>query len=248
MTVGLPRLPLWVDPLIAEAKRRARHRRLLVGGAVLAAVVAGLALTLGLPGGSSGGPGSASAGFNSASLSGQRASANQARLERGGPVKLLPGRVSTDALGTNASFEVFDHWYGWQEPGILRLARHLATGGYEVSLDTGGIEVNALDFPLARSVRKLETTAGIRVHDVSSVRLGGHSGRRYSFSSDHGLMFRPGVQLSAAEHDVILLGVGHRTLVIRKMDAAVRALRLSPDHDQTLREAERVIQSFRFHS
>ena len=58
MTVRVPRLPLALDPLIAEAKRRARHRRLLVG-VLLAAVAAGLALTLGLPGGSSGGRGSA---------------------------------------------------------------------------------------------------------------------------------------------------------------------------------------------
>lgn len=131
MTVGVPRLPLSLDPLIAEAKRRARHRRLLVvlGGVLLAALVAGLALTLGLPSGPGGGR--SSAGFNSASSSGSRASVNQARLERGGPVKLLPGRVSTDALGVKATFEVphgrlpLPSWFGEQGPGLLRLGKFL---------------------------------------------------------------------------------------------------------------------------
>ena len=39
MTVHLPRLPVSVDPLIAEAKQRARRRRLLLA-ALLAGVVA----------------------------------------------------------------------------------------------------------------------------------------------------------------------------------------------------------------
>lgn len=53
MTLHVPRLPLSLDPLIAEAKRRARQRRFLaaLGGLVSVGVAAGL--TLGLP--SSGG-------------------------------------------------------------------------------------------------------------------------------------------------------------------------------------------------
>ena len=246
MTVRVPRLPFSVDPLIAEAKKRARQRRLrmALGVLLLAVLAAGLTSAFRSPGGGSpNGGGPASANYPQG-----RAGANQARLERGGPVKLLPGPVSTDALGTPASFEVFDHWYGQQGPGLLRLARHLATGGYEVSLDTGGIEINALDSPLAQSVRRLESAPGIRVYDVSPVRLGDHSGRRYSFSLNHFLIFRPGVQIGPAEHDVILLGVGHGTLVIRNMEAVVRALRLSPDYDQERREAEGVIESFRFRS
>ena len=246
MTVRVPRLPFSVDPLIAEAKKRARQRRLLIALAVLllAGMTAGLTSAFRSPGGGSPNGG----GLASAHYPQGRAGANQARLERGGPVKLLAGPVSTSALGTKASFEVFDHWYGEQKPGLLRLARYLTTGGYEVSLDTGGIEVNALDSPLAQSVRRLETAPGIRVHRVSSVRVGGHSGRRYSFSLNHFLTFRSGAQISAEEHDVILLGVGHGTLVIRNMEAAVRALRLRPDYDQERREAERVIQSFQFRS
>lgn len=104
-----------------------------------------------------------------------------------------------------------------------------------------GIEVNALDSPLARSARKLEAAA--RVQKVSSVRLGGLSGRRYSFRLNHGLEFRPGAQMSIYEHDVILLGAPNGTLVIRKMPVAPFD---AGDADQLLDEAERVIQSFRF--
>jgi hypothetical protein len=60
------RVPFVLDPLIAEAKRRARQRRLFVvlGLVVLAAGTAGLALALRSPDGPSGGRGGA--GLNSA--------------------------------------------------------------------------------------------------------------------------------------------------------------------------------------
>lgn len=244
MTVRVPRLPFSVDPLIAEAKKRARQRRLLLALAVLllAGMTAGLTSAFRSPGGSSP-PGG---GLASTHYPQGRAGANQARLERGRPVKLLPGPVSTDALGTNASFEVSDHWYGWQAPGILRLARHLATGGYEVSLSGGGIEIETLDSPLAQSARRLESLPGIRLHDVSSIRIGGHPGRRYSLSSNHLAELHRGDNIGPGENDVILLGVGHGTLVIKNIDAAVpKAMR---DHDQERREAELVIHSLRFQS
>jgi hypothetical protein len=69
MTVRVPRLPFSVDPLMAEAKRRARQRRALIAGAVLllAAVAGGLTLALRSPGGPNhsgggGGPNGASLG------------------------------------------------------------------------------------------------------------------------------------------------------------------------------------------
>jgi len=46
MTTGLSRLSFAVDPLIAEAKRRARQRRLVVLLAAVAAVAAGVVLTI----------------------------------------------------------------------------------------------------------------------------------------------------------------------------------------------------------
>jgi hypothetical protein len=55
MTLHIPRLPFALDPLIAEAKRRARQRRMLIGLAVLllAGLSAGLTFVFRSPGGSS---------------------------------------------------------------------------------------------------------------------------------------------------------------------------------------------------
>ena len=51
----IPRLPFALDPLIAEAKRRARRRRYLVGLGLVAAVAIATGLTLSLRPGASGG-------------------------------------------------------------------------------------------------------------------------------------------------------------------------------------------------
>lgn len=179
------------------------------------------------------------------------ASANRALLERGGPVKrtgyngpvkLLPGRVATDTLGMKASFQVSDHWFGEQGPGWMQLGKSLTTGHYEVDVSHGGIEVHALDSPLARTARRLETLPGIDIHDVSPVRLGRQSGRRYSFYLNHyRTFFGRCCGFTRREHDVIFLGAGHRTLVIERIAWWPR----DANDDQ---EAERVIQSFRFHS
>jgi hypothetical protein len=58
MTSHAPHLPFSLDPLIAEAKRRARQRRVLVAleVLVLAGLAAGLTLAFRSPGGPSGGP------------------------------------------------------------------------------------------------------------------------------------------------------------------------------------------------
>lgn len=61
MTVHVPRLPISLDPLIAEAKRRMRRRRLLIAVAAVA-IAAGSAFAMGAPGrpGSNGGGGALS--------------------------------------------------------------------------------------------------------------------------------------------------------------------------------------------
>jgi hypothetical protein len=46
MTLPIPRLPLSLDPLIAEAKRRARLRRVLVALIAVVLVAAGAVLTV----------------------------------------------------------------------------------------------------------------------------------------------------------------------------------------------------------
>jgi hypothetical protein len=70
VTVHLSRLPFALDPLIAEAKRRARQRRLLValGVVLLAALAPGLTLALRSPGSPSAGGGGPV--FNHASFNG----------------------------------------------------------------------------------------------------------------------------------------------------------------------------------
>jgi hypothetical protein len=91
MTVRVPRLPLSVDLLMAEAKRRARQRRVLValGVLLLAALAGGLTLALRSPGGRNNGSGGP--GFNSASLSAATGTVRPGVVvvgQRIGPVKV----------------------------------------------------------------------------------------------------------------------------------------------------------------
>jgi hypothetical protein len=90
MTSHVSQAPFALDPLIAEAERRARQRRGLVilGVVVLAAVVAGVAFALGFSGGSGGGRGGA--GLNSASSSAPTGSVQPGAVVAGkriGPVR-----------------------------------------------------------------------------------------------------------------------------------------------------------------
>jgi hypothetical protein len=51
MTLHIPRLPFALDPLIAEAKRRARQRQVLMALVAVVVVAAGAVLTVELRGG-----------------------------------------------------------------------------------------------------------------------------------------------------------------------------------------------------
>lgn len=70
MTLHAPRLPISVDPLMAEAKRRMRQRRLLVGALIvaLAAAVAGASLALRGPKGPAGAPAGSGHGLATANI------------------------------------------------------------------------------------------------------------------------------------------------------------------------------------
>jgi hypothetical protein len=98
--------------------------------------------------------------------------------------------------------------------------------------------VNALDDPLAPAARTLETAASLRVHNVSRVRIGGHSGRRYSLLPNEPVSLHEGlgIGLQPGEPDVVLLSVRHRTLVIQRRF----------DRDAVRPEIERVVMSFEF--
>jgi hypothetical protein len=160
-------------------------------------------------------------------------------LNDGRAVKLIPGRVTANRFfEMTVTFTVPDGWYGYQGAGVFVLGKGVGPEALGVDLASGGVAVHALSVSLAKAAESLETMPGIRVHDVSPIRIGGYSGRRYGLivaepvSLQEGL----GVVLQPGEPDVILLGVRHRTLVIRR----------SFDQDAERPEIERVITSFAF--
>src|SRR5262245_36819359 len=68
MTVHLPRLPLGLDPLIKEAKRRMRRRRLLLTAVLAAVATLATGLTLALRPGGPANPRSGSGGTSAQSV------------------------------------------------------------------------------------------------------------------------------------------------------------------------------------
>ena len=106
MLARLPRLPYALDPLIAEAKRRARQRRLLIclSLALLIAFGVGLTVELRPSGGGSNGVSPAAAG----SLRAGSPSVSVPKIERAGLLRSMPGshplrrgtRVGNDFSGT----------------------------------------------------------------------------------------------------------------------------------------------------
>jgi hypothetical protein len=161
-------------------------------------------------------------------------------LHAGSVVRLIPGRVAVnDFFEMAAVFTVPRGWYGYQGAGFFVLGKSVTPAAVGVNFASGGIVVDARPLSLASAARSLETAAGIRVHNVSAVRIGAYPGRRYSLILNEPVSLHEelGVGLEPGEPDVILLGVRpHRTLVIRR----------AFDNDQVRPEIERVITSFRF--
>jgi hypothetical protein len=165
---------------------------------------------------------------------------SSSELQEGRVVKLIPGRVTVDFFVEMAvAFTVPAGWYGYQGPGVLVLGKGLTPGALGVRIASGGIVVNAVDSLLPSAARRLETAAGIRVHNVSPVGIGGYSGRRYSLIVNEPVSLHEGlgVGLQPGEPDVILLAVRpQRTLVIRR----------AFDNDQVRPEIQRIVMSFAF--
>jgi hypothetical protein len=171
---------------------------------------------------------------------------SSAQLQSGQLVRLIPGRVTTDERRWYfVTFTVPPGWYGHERRGSFAIGKVLSgeavafsSGGISVRL--GGISVGVLDFSVARAARRLEKVPGLRVHDVSPVRIGGYAGRKYGLVLDAAAplsdvlgvagVLRPG------EADVILLGLPDVTLLIRR----------GFDSDQERPEIERVLASFTF--
>jgi hypothetical protein len=134
------------------------------------------------------------------------------------PVRLQPGRVSTDLDSSPVvTFVVPPGWYGYQDETGFVLGMGLVSE--EVDLFPGGITVYVLELALADAARRLEQVEDVQVKPP--VRIGGSVGRRYArrlglfhdeTPRDLGL---PGVAVPR-ETDLILLGAGRQTLVIRR--------------------------------
>lgn len=160
-------------------------------------------------------------------------------------VKLPPGRVRTDRnYPAFDSFRVPPGWYGYQSGGGYQIGKEL--NGTAVAFRSGGISVEPLgdrfSLSLARAARDFEKLRDIRIKQVSPVRIGGCSGRRYALVVDKPVSLQPlGVMasLQPGEPDVILLDVpGGNTnnLIIRR----------GFDSDQERAEIDRVLMSFEF--
>jgi hypothetical protein len=171
---------------------------------------------------------------------------SSAQLQSGQLVRLIPGRVTTDERRWYfVAFTVPPGWYGHERRGSFAIGKQLSgealafsSGG--ISVRSGGISVGVLDFSVARAARRLEKVPGLRVHDVSPVRIGGYAGRKYGLVLDTAVSLSDvlGVAgaLQAGELEVILLGLPDVTLLIRR----------GFDSDQERAEIERVLRSFSF--
>ena len=179
---------------------------------------------------------------------------SSARLQSGKLVRLTPGRVTTDERRWYfVTFTVPPGWYGHEraDPPTAAIASFaignelseeaadLSSGG--ISVRSGGISVHVLDISVARAARRLEQEPGLRIFDVSPVRIGGHAGRRYSLAllSDGALSEALGITglvVRLYEPEMILLDVPNVTLLIRR----------GFDSDQERTEIERVLSSFEF--
>jgi hypothetical protein len=176
---------------------------------------------------------------------------SSARLRSGKLVRLTPGRVTTDERRWYfVTFTVPPGWYGHERPvtptattasfaigkELSEETADLSSGG--ISVRSGGISVHVLDISVARAARRLEKERGLRIFDVSPVRIGGHAGRRYSLAllSDGALSGALGVPDRLYEPEMILLDVPNAPLLIRR----------GFDSDQERTEIERVLSSFEF--
>lgn len=174
---------------------------------------------------------------------------SSARLQSGKLVRLTPGRVTADERRWYfVTFTVPPGWYGHERVAetasfaigneLSEEAADLPSGG--ISVRSGGISVHVLDISVARAARRLEKEPGLRIFDVSPVRIGGHAGRRYSLAllSDGALSGALGIRgpVRLYEPEMILLDVPNVTLLIRR----------GFDSDQERTEIERVLSSFEF--
>jgi hypothetical protein len=141
-----------------------------------------------------------------------------ARLQTRRVVRLIHGRVSAELFSPSpvVTFMVPPGWYGYQDETGFVLGMGLV--GEEVDLVPGGITVYVLGSALADAARRLEQVKGIRVK--SPIRIGESLGRRYAgrlgLHRDVTLNDLGAPVVVPPSPDLILLGAGRKTLVIRR--------------------------------
>jgi hypothetical protein len=215
---------------------RSRLTWIIVAAVVALVVVAGVDVLR-----SSGGKPTASARATTTHTRAGREVVSSSELRYLRVVRLLPGRVTTDPDfrpvhgSVSATFTVPDGWYGYQGPyGLVIRKGFNAEAG---TVASGGISVARTFMPFASAARGLEDASEIRVDDVSPVRIGGHSGRKYVLEV-HRWVSVPGIDaFQPGEASMILLRLGpFETLAIRP----------TFDNDQVRPEIEAIVMSFRF--
>jgi hypothetical protein len=170
--------------------------------------------------------------------------ASSTELETRRVVGLMPGRVTTnERLPLAVTFTVPPGWYGQQRGSgfVLAKSRHgtrLLARSRNVPF--AGVTVDTLDRRLPSVLRDIEATPSIGVHDVSRIRIGGHSGRRLSLEPRERGELRELLGLPVflfAEEQLMVLGVGRKTLLVRSG--------LGSGGDPERFEVDRILRSFR---
>ena len=195
---------------------------ILAGGVIAVAIFAGIDALRS----SSGEPPSARATATEAVTTTQSetdAELLSSQLQTRRVVRLVPGRVTTnERFPITVTFTVPAGWYGYQEGAgfvIGKTASRPLARARNVTL--GGIAVDVLDGRLHDLQRELETIPNLRLHHESPIRIGGYSGREFGLDLRGRDVLRellgvPGVFYDVSEEQVILLGIGKKTLLVHR--------------------------------
>jgi hypothetical protein len=165
------------------------------------------------------------------------------QLQTGRVVRLVPGRVTTnERFPITVTFTVPADWYGYQEGASFVIGKTASRPlAQKRNVTFGGIALDVLDRRLPDLQRELETSPKLRLDHESPIHIGGYSGRRFGLFVRGPRVLRellgvPGVFLNDPEEQVILLGVGSKTLLVH---------RRSNGGDPERLEVNEVLNSFR---
>jgi hypothetical protein len=145
------------------------------------------------------------------------------QLQTGRVVRLVPGRVTTnERFPITVTFTVPAEWYGYQEGASFVIGKTASRPLAQArNVTFGGIALDVLDRRLPDLQTELETSPKLRLHHESPIHIGGYSGRRFGLFLRGPRVLRellgvPGVFLDDPEEQVILLGVGSKTLLVHR--------------------------------